>query len=448
MIATNGKKACVIMDGDKVVTKILVLQPVYELEGDLLLKFAVDVKKGTTLFLIDNSTEVTANDDYKAGDYLYFEKGTFKSKVFRFYLYTDYSADYYSEVRFLKGFDTSQWTGTSNLIGGYANKIVGLSKATLIDYTSLDTSHLTKMSKMFIGCTSLKSVDLSNMDTSSATDLWGFFLQCTSLTAVDVSGFDTSKVTDMGYMFRDCSSLTSLNVSNFDTKNVTDMRNMFSSCSSLTSLDVSNFGTSKVTDMGSMFNNCSSLTSLDVSNFDTSKVTDTYKMFYNCSSLTTLDVSNFDTSKVTNMGYMFYGCSSLTTLDVSNFDTSKVTSMYCVFYNCSSLTTLDVSNFDTSKVTDMRQMFTGCSSLTNLLFGSKWGTQTSTAANALTLDLSNLGSSKSYKLTDATYNSMLTMYDRATAGLTTMTIKFSKKHNLPDGFAEKMSALGYTITLV
>jgi hypothetical protein len=40
------------------------------------------------------------------------------------------------------------------------------------------------------------------------------------------------------------------------------------------------------------------------------------------------------------------------------------------------------------------------------------------------------------------------MYDRASAGLTTMTIKFSKNHNLPDGFAEKMSALGYTITLV
>ena len=343
MIATNGKKACVIMDGDKVVTKILVLQPVYELEGDLLLMFAVDVKKGTTLFRVDG-TDITANDDYKAGDYLYFSKGTFKSKVFRFYLYTDYSADYYSEVRFLQGFDTSQWTSTSNLIGGYANKIVGLSKATLIDYTSLDTSHLTQMSKMFIGCTSLKSVDLSNMDTSNATDLWGFFLDCRSLTAVDVSGFDTSKVTDMGYMF--------------------------------------------------------------------------------------------------------YGCTYLTTLDVSNFDTNNVTNMYCMFCDCPSLTTLNVSGWDTSKVTEMYCMFYNCRSLTNLLFGAKWGTQTSTAANALTLDLSYLGSSKSYKLTDATYNSMLTMYDRASAGLTTMTIKFSKKHNLPDGFAEKMSALGYTITLV
>ena len=187
---------------------------------------------------------------------------------------------------------------------------------------------------------------------------------------------------------------------------------------------------------------------IDVSHFDTSKVTNMYTMFCSCSSVKKLDVSNFDTKNVALMDYMFCGCRSLTSLDVSNFDTSKVATMYAMFNGCRSLTSLDVSNFDTSKVTYMNYMFSGCTSLTNLIFGSKWGTQTSTAANALTLDLSYLGSSKSYKLTDETYNSMLTMYDRASNGLTTMTIKFSKSHNLPDGFAEKMSALGYTITLV
>ena len=343
MIATNGKKACVIMDGDKVVTKILVLQPVYELEGDLLLKFAVDVKKGTTLFLIDNSTVVTANDDYKAGDYLYFSKGTFHPTAIIYYQYSDNSGslNYYSEIRYLKDFDDSKV---------YSFKTGG----------------------------------------------WG-----------DPSGLLSVKV-----------------------------------------FDVSHMSLPNCTHFIAAFKDCPNLTSLDVSNFDTSKVTDMSSMFYNCPSLTTLDVSNFDTSKVTDMHSMFCNCTSLTTLDVSGFDTSNVTDMYKMFYNCTSFTTLDVSNFDTNEVTDMRYMFYNCPSLTNLLFGSKWGTQTSTAANALTLDLSNLGSSKSYKLTDATYNSMLTMYDRATAGLTTMTIKFSKNHNLPDGFAEKMSALGYTITLV
>lgn len=263
-----------------------------ELEGDMLLKFAVDVKKGTTLFVIDSSTEVTANDDYKAGDYLYFSKGTFHPNSISFSLITDDSCDYYSEVRWLKDFDCSNMTSMRYFVGKW----------------------------------------------------------------------------------------------------------------------------------GTQYNGCQKITKLDVSYLDTSKVQSMLACFNNLNQLKQIDVSNFNTHNVVDMTALFCLMKSLPSLDVSNFDTSKVTYMGSMFYNCSSLT--------------------------NLIFGSKWGTQTSTAADALTLDLSYLGSSKSYKLTDETYNSMLTMYDRASNGLTTMTIKFSTKHNLPDGFAEKMSALGYTITLV
>ena len=315
-----------------------------ELEGDMLLKFAVDVAKGTTLFVIDDSTEVTANDDYKAGDYLYFSKGTFHPTKVRFIKAIGDAYNYYSEVRFPKSNFSQTITSCSTMFG-----------------------------------------------------IWNELPKDKSIAKIiDVSNFDTSKVTTMSTMFGWCQKVKTLDVSNFDTKNVTSM-----AC-----------------------------------------------MFYSCTSLTSLDVSNFDTHNVTLMNNMFYGCSSLTSLDVSSFDTSKLTTMLYMFADCRSLTSLNVSNFDTSKVTDMRYMFSDCPSLTNLIFGSKWGTQTSTVANALTLDLSTIGSSKSYKLTDETYNSMLTMYDRASNGLTTMTIKFSTKHNLPDGFAEKMSALGYTITLV
>ena len=245
-----------------------------------------------------------------------------------------------------------------------------------------------------------------------------------------------------------CGSASYIDASGFDTSNATYLGELFRDCYSLTSLDVSNFDTSKVTSFHCMFYNCTYLTSLDVSGFDTSNIVSFQEMFGLCTHLTSLRVLGWNTSSATNMRGMFYNCTSLTSLNVSGFDTGNVTTMYYMFYNCYSLTTLDVSGWDTSSVTSFYSMFNGCSSLTNLLFGAKWGTQTSTAANALTLDLSSLGSSKSYKLTDDTYNSMLTMYDRASAGLTTMTIKFSKKHNLPDGFAEKMSALGYTITLV
>ena len=237
---------------------------------------------------------------------------------------------------------------------------------TSIDLSALDTSEVTNMGGMFIGCSSLTNLDVSNFDTSQVTNMVSMFNSCSSLTSLDVSNFDTSKVTNMGSMFSACSRLTSLDLSNFNTSEVTNMEGMFSDCSDLTSLDVRNFDTSKVTDMSWMFWYCSSLTSLDLTNFDTSKVMDMSYMFSYCYILTDLDVSNFNTSQVTNMNSMFNHCEQLTSLDVSNFDTSQVTKMDSVFYECSKLTSLDVSNFDTSKVMDMSSMFKGCSSLTSL----------------------------------------------------------------------------------
>ena len=421
-ITSKGKKACVILDNNQVVTKILVLQEVWELEGDMLLKFAVDVSEGTKLVQI-STVDVLANTDYKAGDYLYFSKGTFKPSGIRFaFDDTNKAYDYYSEVRFLKDLDCSNLTSLFCTFGAWGNRAYSLRLATVIDVSYLNTSKVTSMSRAFRYCIAVKQLNVSH--------------------------FDTSKVTDMHSMFDGCSSLTSLDVSNFDTSKVTDMYSMFSSCSSLTSLDVSNFDTSKVTAMGAMFNNCSSLTSLDVSSFDTSKVTYMGSMFRECNKVPVLNVSGFNTSSVTSMYYTFFGCNIVTALDVSKWVTNKVNDFCGMFGWCQKLESLDVSNFDLGIATDISNMFYQCQSLTNLIFGSKWGTQTSTEANALTLDLSTLGSEKSYKLTDETYNSMLTMYDRASNGLTTMTIKFNKRHNLPDGFAEKMSALGYTITLV
>ena len=186
--------------------------------------------------------------------------------------------------------------------------------------------------------------------------------------------------------------------------------------------------------------------SLNVSGLNTENIVSLNEFCRGCSSLTTLDVSGFDTKNVTSMYCMFYNCSSLTTLDVSGFDTKNVTTMWGMFSNCSSLTTLDVSGFDTSKVTTMQNMFVYDRNLTNLIFGPNWGTQTSAAAAALTLNLSYVGGNKSYKLTDATWASMLTMYDRATAGLTNMTINLHKNHNVPDGWAAKMAERGYTIS--
>ena len=189
-----------------------------------------------------------------------------------------------------------------------------------------------------------------------------------------------------------------------------------------------------------MFTNCN-LTTLDVSGFDTSNVTNIHRMFLNNSSLTALDVSGWDVSKVTDFEYMFCNCKKVATLDVSNWNPKSAQKMSATFYNCI-VTTLDVSKFDLSNLKSMDSIFGNCTQLTNIIFGEGWGKP----QNNITLNLSTCGSSKSYTLTDETYASMLTMYDRVTNGLTsTYTIKFSTKHNIPDGWIDKMTARGYTI---
>ncbi|WP_245810478.1 BspA family leucine-rich repeat surface protein [Lactococcus piscium] len=151
----------------------------------------------------------------------------------------------------------------------------------IVNLTNLDTSKVTDMSRMFIGCKSLKTLDLSQFNTSNVTKTEWMFQDCASLTELNLKSFDTSKLTKMWMMFSGCASLTSIDLSNFDTKNVVTMGKLFYGCSSLTSVNLSSFDTSQVTHMGEMFQNCTSLTSLDLSSFDTGKVTTMQKLFKN-----------------------------------------------------------------------------------------------------------------------------------------------------------------------
>lgn len=238
-----------------------------------------------------------------------------------------------------------------------------------------------------------------------------------NITQLDVSCWNTSGMTSMYGMFANYSRLTYLDVSGFDTSNVTSMNATFNGLQ-VTSLNVGGFDTSKVTDMQTMFTSCNKLTYVDVSNWDVGNVDTAYKMFCNCDVINNLDVSNWN-AQIRNMEFMFLNCYALSSLDVSKWSTIKTTQ-------------------------GMSSMFYGCKSLTNIIFGEGWGKNT----KALTLNLSTCASSKSYKLTDGTYESMLNMYDRTTNGLTaTFTIQFSSNHNIPDGWTDKATARGYTITI-
>ena len=193
-------------------------------------------------------------------------------------------------------------------------------------------------------------------------------------------------------------------------------------------------------DMSSMFAYCSGLTSLDLSGFDTSAVTSMSRMFAYCSGLTSLNLSGLNTSAVTNMLSMFYNCSGLTSLNLSGFDTSAVTNMEMMFNNCSKLTSLNLSSFDTSAVTSMGYMFAYCSNLTSLILGPNF---------LKTSKYDYVDFSYCTKWTnDTVVTSLVTnSYDRATAGLKTMTLKLSTntKAALTDEQKAAITAKGYTI---
>ena len=259
----------------------------------------------------------------------------------------------------------------------------------------------------------LTFIGLAVANTSTLTTMSSMFYKCFGLTSLDLTGLDTSAVTSMSSMFYECSGLTSLDLPGFDTSAVMNMSYMFAYCS-VHSLDLSSFNTSAVTDMCYMFQHCSGLTSLDLSGFDTSAVTNMRYMFSYCSGLTSLDLSGFDTSAVTNMAYMFAYCYGLTSLDLSGFDTSAVTNMASMFESCSKLTSLILGPnfFKTSKVTSVD--FSYCTQWTN----------------------------------DTVVTSLVTnSYDRATAGLSTMTLKLSAntKAALTDEQKAAITAKGYTI---
>ena len=324
----------------------------------------------------------------------------------------------------------------------------GCDKLTSIDLSGLNVSSVTDMNGMFSSCDSIKSINLLGMDTSSVTNMSRMFNYCISLSSIDLSGLNTSKVTDMSYMFNECKSLESVDFSGFDTSKVIDMSYMFQNCEKLESIDLLGFNTSAVTNMCGMFNLCRKLISLNLSNFDTSKVIDMSYMFYNCEKLESVDLSKFNTSAVTNMGEMFGGyryegteyINGFTSLDLSSFDTSNVTNMNRMFNYCKKLTFLDLSSFDTSSAEDMYYMFDNCSKLTSLILGPNF---------FKTSKVTSVDFSSSTKWTgDTVVTSLVTnSYDRATAGLSTMTLQLSAntKATLTDEQKAAITAKGYTI---
>ena len=194
---------------------------------------------------------------------------------------------------YFSNLDTSSVTNMKGMFSG-------CSSLTSLDLSNFDTSNVTNMNSMFATgeydwglpdryaySSYLTSIIFGdNWNTSNVTEMKYMFLGCSALTELDLSKFNTSKVVNMTGMFEYCRDLTSLNLSGFDTKVVTDMSAMFEYCLGLTTLYLSSFNTNNVTNMNNMFYYCPALTTIYASSlFIIDNVTLSSEMFYNCTEL-------------------------------------------------------------------------------------------------------------------------------------------------------------------
>ena len=342
--------------------------------------------------------------------------------------------------------NSDNWTNFQNNFNGRILSLAGAFKKegsycmSSLPSLGSKTANCYNMRSMCEDNNNLTHISINTWDTNNVIDMSSMFKNCSKITYVSIG--DINNVTDTSNMFYGCSALTTVNIGS--TNNIGDASNMFYGCHSLTSIP--QLDTSKVVNTSSMFNSCRSLTSIP--QLDTSSASVMAYMFQNCAVLTS--IPQLDTSSATNLGGMFSGCSALTT--IPQLDTSNVTNVNDMFSGCSALTELPDLNL--SKLTSFGSSYSSwlrgtsklakigvidCDSITNASYAMGESTN-----NNLT-DISgfrNLGKASSVSNTNGNYfmtyapnlthqsllNVFNLLYDRASAGLSILTIKMHANH--------------------
>jgi len=94
-----------------------------------------------------------------------------------------------------------------------------------IDLTHFDYSNLNSINYLFKGCERLKSVDFPNFKEISGME--GLFQNCESLQLLDLSSVNTSSVTHVSKMLIGCNSLKALYIPGLDLSKVNNANNLF-----------------------------------------------------------------------------------------------------------------------------------------------------------------------------------------------------------------------------
>ena len=279
----------------------------------------------------------------------------------------------------------------------------------------LNTSEVTNMDWMFLGCGKLTSLDFSSFNTSKVTSMYHMFDGCVKLQTIYVgSGWSTAAVTSSSEMFNFCPRLVGGQGTTWDIDNpkdktyahidggpsnpgyFTEWKEAYACYTPSNTTLTFYYDNQRSSRTGTTYDLNEGYADIgwqtDGTNASVTKVvfdpsfagarpTITCVWFYGMTNLQSITgMSYLNTSEVTDMGSMFTNCKKLTSLDVSHFNTSKVIYMNQMFYGCTGLTSLDLSSFNTSNVTNMRYMFAGCTNLRTIYVGSGWSTAAVTSS--------------------------------------------------------------------
>jgi len=225
------------------------------------------------------------------------------------------------KLLFVDQWGTQPWKSMEHMFAGASN----------LEYVGTvppDLSHVSFLTYMFSGCTSLNtSAILGNWDVSHVTDMRSMFSGATSFNQ-DIGDWNVSQVTKMGGMF---SGATSFNqdIGDWNISQVTNinMGSMFSGAINFNQ-DIGDWNVSQVTGMGNMFQDATSFNQ-DIGDWNVSSVTNMWVMFHNATNFNQ-DIGDWDVSSVTNMSFMF-GSAVNFSQDLGDWNVSKVTTMVDIF---------------------------------------------------------------------------------------------------------------------
>ena len=262
--------------------------------------------------------------------------------------------------------------------------------------TTVNGKPIVSMSGTFAG-SKASSIDLSSFDTSHVTDMTAMFHNVLNINELDFITFDVRKVENMTAMFYN-NNIEEYDFSRFETPSLRSISAMLANNKNIVELDLSNWDTSNVRDMGNFIGNTPNLKKLNISNWDfesfdvagkfpnllgstISNITDLIAdnvnwgsnmeaVFLNLNNVENISLKDIDTSKVTTMKSAFNGLYKIKELDLSDWDTSSLTNADSMFAGTSSLETLNLSNWDLRSynvVNQLSAMFNGWSNVKNLI---------------------------------------------------------------------------------